>query len=131
MVFDTSRDLLDMVLNFSRFFVHESCGFCTPCRVGGALLLDLVEKVSTGHASDYDLAEMRTIGSLMKTSSHCGLGATAPNPVLDTLDKCTEIYSRRLTGSGFEPAFDLDAALSDARRITGREDETAHIGMES
>ena len=131
MVFDTSRDLLDMVLNFSRFFVHESCGFCTPCRVGGALLLDLVEKVSTGHASDYDLAEMRTIGSLMKTSSHCGLGATAPNPVLDTLDKCTEIYSRRLTGSGFEPAFDLDAALSDARRITGREDEAAHIGMES
>ena len=131
MVFDSSRDLLDMVLNFCRFFVHESCGFCTPCRVGGSLLLDLVEKVNAGHASDYDLAEMRTIGSLMKTSSHCGLGATAPNPVLDTLDKCSEIYSRRLTGKGFEPAFDLDAALSDARRITGREDETAHIGVES
>ena len=131
MVFDSSRDLLDMVLNFSRFFVHESCGFCTPCRVGGSLLLDLVEKVHAGHASDYDLAEMRHIGNLMQTSSHCGLGTTAPNPVLDTLDKCTEIYSRRLTGKGFEPAFDLDAALSEARRIAGRDDETAHIGVES
>ena len=131
MVFDSSRDLLDMVLNFSRFFVHESCGFCTPCRVGGALLRDLVEKVHAGHASDYDLAEMRSIGQLMKTSSHCGLGATAPNPVLDTLDKCTEIYSRRLTGNGFEPAFDLDSALSEARRITGRDDGAAHIGMKS
>jgi [NiFe] hydrogenase diaphorase moiety large subunit len=131
MVFDASRDLLDMVLNFSRFFVHESCGFCTPCRVGGALLRDLVEKVHAGHASDYDLEEMRGIGSLMRTSSHCGLGTTAPNPVLDTLDKCPEIYRRRLTGKGFEPAFDLDAALSDARRIAGRDDETTHIGVES
>ena len=131
MVFDKSRDLLDMVLNFSRFFVHESCGFCTPCRVGGALLRDLVEKVHAGHASDYDLEEMRSIASLIRTSSHCGLGTTAPNPVLDTLDKFPEIYRRRLTGNGFEPAFDLDAALSDARRIAGRDDETAHAGVES
>jgi len=131
MVFDKSRDLLDMVLNFSRFFVHESCGFCTPCRVGGVLLRDLVEKVHAGHASDYDLEEMRSIGSLIRTSSHCGLGTTAPNPVLDTLDKFPEIYRRRLTGNGFEPAFDLDAALSDARRIAGRDDETAHAGVES
>ncbi len=131
MVFDTSRDMLDMVLNFSRFFVHESCGFCTPCRVGGALLRDLVEKVHAGHASDYDLEEMRSIGSLMQTSSHCGLGATAPNPVLDTLDRFPQIYRRRLTGKGFEPAFDLDAALTDARRIAGREDDTAPVGVQS
>jgi len=131
MVFGPSRDLLDMVVNFSRFFVHESCGFCTPCRVGGALLRDLVEKVHAGHASEHDLGEMQGIAQLMKTSSHCGLGATAPNPVLDTLEKFPEIYRGRLTGRGFEPAFDLDAALSESRRITGRDGPTAHIGTES
>lgn len=127
MVFDSRRDLLDMVHNFAEFFVHESCGFCTPCRVGGALLRDLVDKVRAGHGSHYDTEEMRGIGNLMKTSSQCGLGVTAPNPVLDTLSKFPQIYERRLSQKNYEPAFDLDAALQEARDITGREDAGAHI----
>ncbi len=58
MVFNQDRDLLEMVQNFSRFFCHESCGFCTPCRVGGVLMKDLVNKVMVGHATVYDLNEM-------------------------------------------------------------------------
>lgn len=127
MVFKQSRDLLDMVQNFAHFFVHESCGFCTPCRVGGALLKDLVDKVHAGHAGQYDLGEMLNIGMLMRDSSHCGLGTTAPNPVLDTLSKFPHIYEQRLKQSGYEPAFDLDAALQEAREITGRDDASAHI----
>ncbi|MGB5582549.1 MAG: NAD(P)H-dependent oxidoreductase subunit E [Gammaproteobacteria bacterium] len=131
MVFDQQRDLLDMVRNFAHFFVHESCGFCTPCRVGSSLMKDLVDKVYAGHAGQYDLDEMHDIGALMRASSHCGLGTTAPNPMLDTLNKFPQIYSKRLKHSSYEPAFDLDAALQDARDITGRDDAGAHIGTES
>jgi len=131
MVFSHERDLLDMVQNFARFFVHESCGFCTPCRVGGALLKDLVDKVHAGQAGQYDTGELRNIGTLMKSTSHCGLGTTAPNPVLDTLDKFPHIYARRLVHGGYEPAFDLDAALQEARGITGRDDAGAHLRTES
>ena len=131
MVFNQQRDLLDMVQNFTHFFVHESCGFCTPCRVGSVLMKDLVDKVHAGHAGRYDLDEMQKIGQLMRSSSHCGLGTTAPNPVLDTLSKFPHIYEKRLKQSSYEPAFDLDAALQESRDITGRDDAGAHIGAES
>ena len=131
MIFDQHRHMLDMVQNFAHFFVHESCGFCTPCRVGSSLMRDLVDKVHSGHAGEYDLGEMRNIGALMRGSSHCGLGTTAANPVLDTLDKFPHIYEQRLKHTGYEPAFDLDAALQDARDITGRDDDGAHIRTES
>lgn len=131
MVFNQQRNLVDMVQNFAHFFAHESCGFCTPCRVGGVLLKDLVDKVQSGHAGQYDLGEMKNIGMLMRTTSHCGLGATAPNPVLDTLNKFPHIYQARLKHSGYQPAFDLDAALQEARDITGRNDAGAHIRTRS
>ena len=127
MVFDRSRDLLEMVRNFAAFFAHESCGFCTPCRVGGALLRDLVEKVTAGRGSAHDLAEMRHIGEVMRRASHCGLGHTAPNPVLQTLAKFPQLYQPRLAHQDYTPAFDLDAALAEARRLTGRDDAAAHL----
>ncbi len=131
MIFNKQRNLLDMVQNFSHFFAHESCGFCTPCRVGCSLLKDLLDKVHTGHASQYDLDEIRKIAELMQTSSHCGLGTSAPTSVLDTLNKFPHIYQTQLKHSSFEPAFDLDAALQDARDISGRDDAGAHIATES
>ena len=130
MIFNQKRDLLDMVQNFARFFAHESCGFCTPCRIGGTLLKDLVNKVIVGHATSYDIAEMKNIGLVMQKTAHCGLGSTAPNPVLDTLNKFPGIYSKRLLNRSYEPAFDLDAALEVSRHITGRDDEAAHIRYE-
>ena len=130
MVFNQQRDLLDMVQNFAHFFCHESCGFCTPCRVGGSLMKNLVDKVIVGHATRGDLIEMENIGLVMQQSSHCGLGVTAPKPVLDTLEKFPEIYTKRLANRGFEPAFDLDAALEESRQITGRDDSEAHIEYE-
>jgi len=131
MVFNQQRDLLDMVRNFAHFFVHESCGFCTPCRVGSSLMKDLVDKIHGGHGGQYDLDEIQKIGMLMRTTSHCGLGTTAANPMLDTLGKFPQIYEQRLKHSSYEPAFDLDAALQDARDISGRDDAGAHIGTES
>ena len=130
MVFNQQRELLAMVKNFSDFFRHESCGFCTPCRVGGALINDLVNKVMVGHATQLDLEEMKNIGSLMQQASHCGLGATAPNAVLQTLEKFPDIYTARLANRSFEPAFDIDAALAPSRKITRRDDPGAHIAYE-
>ncbi len=131
MVFDHSRDMLDMVRNFAHFFVHESCGFCTPCRVGGGLLRDLVEKVAAGNASAYDLNEMRHIGKVMRAASYCGLGQTAPNHVINTLDKFPDVYTRHLRSADYTPSFNLDASLSEARAITGRDDAHAHLEEEA
>jgi [NiFe] hydrogenase diaphorase moiety large subunit len=127
MIFGRDRDLLDVVRNFAGFFVHESCGFCTPCRVGTSLLRDLVEKVAAGHGSSFDLHEMRDIARVMHETSHCGLGSTAPNPVLSTLDKFPEIWAARLKSERFEPSFDLDGALAESRALTGRNDAHAHL----
>ncbi|MDS4068936.1 MAG: NAD(P)H-dependent oxidoreductase subunit E [Candidatus Competibacter sp.] len=127
MVFDQSRDILDGIRNFTQFFVHESCGFCTPCRVGTSLMRDLVTKVHTGHGTRYDLEEMSKLGRIMQVGCHCGLGQTAPNPVLDSLEQFPEAWERRLRSTAFEPAFDLNAALEDARRLTGRDDPDAYL----
>jgi [NiFe] hydrogenase diaphorase moiety large subunit len=129
MVFNNQRDLLKMVLNFTRFFCHESCGFCTPCRVGGRLMNDIVEKVMVGYATSHDIAEMKKIGQVLKRSSHCGLGSTAPNAVLDTLKKFPGTYSRRLVNKSHEPSFNLDKALEVSRHLTGRDDEEAHLRL--
>jgi [NiFe] hydrogenase diaphorase moiety large subunit len=129
MIFNQQRDLLKMVLNFARFFAHESCGFCTPCRVGGRLMNDLVEKVMVGYATRYDLKEMERIGMVMKTTAHCGLGSTAPNPILDTLAKFPGIYSKRLHNTSHTPAFDMRKALDTSRLLTGREDEGAYLEL--
>ena len=91
---------------------------------------DLVDKVVVGHATGLDLEEMKNIGQVMQQSSHCGLGITAANPILDTLNKFPAIYINRLANRGFEPAFDLDAAMEESRKITGRDDSKAHIQYE-
>ena len=126
MVFAKHRDILDGMRNFAHFFAHESCGFCTPCRVGTSLMRDLVDKVHTGRGTRTDLEEMRRLGRIMKAGSHCGLGQTAPNSVLYSLDQFPEAWERRLRSTAFEPAFDLDAALGEARRLSGRDDPEAH-----
>ncbi len=129
MIFNQKRDLLKMVLNFTRFFCHESCGFCTPCRIGGRLMNDLVEKVMVGYATSYDISELKKIGLVMKKTAHCGLGSTAPNPVLDTLKKFPGTYSKRLINTSYEPAFNLESALEVSRHLTGRDDERAHLEL--
>jgi len=127
MVFNQGRELLKAIDNFTRFFRHESCGFCTPCRVGTSLLVKQLEKVMVGHATIRDLDELGTLGNLMRQTSHCGLGHTAANPVLDGLQKFPGIFQSRLRSTSFEPAFDLDASLEEARTLTGRSDSGAHL----
>ncbi len=126
MIFNESRDLLEVVRNFADFFAHESCGFCTPCRVGTTLIQQNLTKIGDGRGSRWDLETLRRIGALMRNTSQCGLGATAPSAMFDLLDHF-EVVDKRLHSDEFEPAFDLDAALQEARQATGRDDPGAHL----
>lgn len=131
MVFDCTRDMFEVARNFAHFFAHESCGFCTPCRVGTQVVARLMDKLAASRGSQYDINELFKMHRLMQDASHCGLGNTACNPVFDTLNKFKPAYERRLKSLDFEPAFDLDAALSQARQMTGRDDAGAHLPTEN
>ncbi|QTN23978.1 NAD(P)H-dependent oxidoreductase subunit E [Rhizobacter sp. AJA081-3] len=127
MVFDRSRDMFEVARNFAHFFAHESCGFCTPCRVGTALVVKRMDKLAQGHGSRHDVDVLYELDKLMHGATHCGLGATACNPLRDTIAKFRPAYERHLKSLYFEPAFDLDAELSVARQITGRDDPASHL----
>jgi [NiFe] hydrogenase diaphorase moiety large subunit len=129
MVFDESRDMFEVARNFVQFFAHESCGFCTPCRVGTTLLRKLMDKLAAGLGSPQDLAQITDLNALLQAASHCGLGHTACNPVLDTVKRFRPAYEQRLLTPDFVPAFDLDGALARARAMTGRDDPGAHFGV--
>jgi [NiFe] hydrogenase diaphorase moiety large subunit len=130
MVFDDSRDMFEVARNFVHFFAHESCGFCTPCRVGTSMLKQTMDKIAAGHGTHYDLAEVEHLDHVLQDSSHCGLGRTACNPVLHTLKHFRPSYETRLKSLAFEPGFDLDGALARARQMTGRDDAGAHLKTE-
>ncbi len=130
MVFDDSRDMFEVARNFVHFFAHESCGFCTPCRVGTSILKDTMDKIAAGHGTRFDLGEIEHLDDVLQTTSHCGLGRSACNPVLHTLKHFRPAYEGRLKSLDFEPAFDLDGALARARQMTGRDDAGAHLTAE-
>jgi [NiFe] hydrogenase diaphorase moiety large subunit len=127
MVFDETRDMFEVARSFAHFFAHESCGFCTPCRVGTELIVRRMDKLADGHGSLIDESELRELDALLHGATHCGLGATAANPLRDTLLRFKPAYERRLQQPSFVPGFDLDAELAPARRATGRDDALAHL----
>jgi [NiFe] hydrogenase diaphorase moiety large subunit len=131
MVFDGTRDLLRVIENFARFFAHESCGFCTPCRVGTTLNAQVMGRIAAGRGSRRDIAELQQVSRLLRSASHCGLGTTAANPVLDGLSKFRPSFERRLRSLEVLPTFDLDEALAPAREITARDDDDAHLSDEA
>lgn len=126
MVFDTRRDPFEIVRGFQQFFAHESCGFCTPCRVGTALIVRRLDKLAAGQGSTWDAASLRDLDDLLHGTTHCGLGATAANPLRDALRRFPQAFERRAAGTAFRPAFSLDDALAGARAATGRDDPAAH-----
>lgn len=127
MVFGPQRDLFEVARNFARFFAHESCGFCTPCRVGTALVVKRLDKLAAGWGSAEDLAVLQELDALLHATTHCGLGASACNPLRDTLHKFRPAYAPHLQAPHFTPGFDLDAELSQARQMSGRTDPHAHL----
>jgi [NiFe] hydrogenase diaphorase moiety large subunit len=127
MVFGPGRDVLEIALQFADFFVAESCGWCTPCRVGTTLLKQGMEKIVAGRATLADIAEMESLGNTVMRMSRCGLGQTAPNPILATMRNFPELYEARLAAAPFTSRVTLHDALREAVAVQGRESATEEI----
>ncbi|MCF0141942.1 MAG: 4Fe-4S binding protein, partial [Parasporobacterium sp.] len=84
-VMDEDNCMVDIAKFFLDFTVDESCGKCTPCRIGTRRLLEILNKITAGEATMKDLEHMEELIAYIKDNALCGLGQTAPNPVMSTL----------------------------------------------
>ena len=91
-VMDEDDCMVDIAKFFLEFTVDESCGKCTPCRIGTKRLLEILEKITEGKATMDDLDQLERLAELIKNNSLCALGQTAPNPVLSTLKHFRDEY---------------------------------------
>ena len=91
-VMDEDDCMVDIAKFFLKFTVDESCGKCTPCRVGTRRLLEILEKITSGKGTMEDLDRMEALCHYIKENSLCGLGQTAPNPVLSTYARFKDEY---------------------------------------
>ena len=91
-VMDEDNCMVDIAKFFLEFTQEESCGKCTPCRIGTKRLLEYLEKITKGKATMKDLEDMEKLCHYIKENSLCGLGQTAPNPVLSTLKYFKDEY---------------------------------------
>jgi [NiFe] hydrogenase diaphorase moiety large subunit len=117
MVFGPQRNLMEVLQNFAAFFHHESCGYCTPCRNGTRLLVDMIDRFRAGRARWPDIDRLRHLLDLMKKSSFCGLGCSVPTAFLDALDHKPALFERLIESDDSNPAFDLDGALTESRAL--------------
>ena len=91
-VMDEDSCMVDIAKFFLEFTVDESCGKCTPCRIGTKRMLEILEKITSGKAELEDIDKLEKLCHYIKNNSLCGLGQTAPNPVLSTLRYFREEY---------------------------------------
>lgn len=121
-VFSSERNILEVVEYYMSFFVHESCGYCTPCRVGNVFLQRAVAKFRAGLANPSDIAYLRDLSATIIETSRCGLGMTSPNPILSTLDNFPLVYAAMVKPpkDRLRATFDIQSAISDARALAKR-----------
>jgi NADH:ubiquinone oxidoreductase subunit F (NADH-binding) len=93
-------DDTDCMVNIAKFFLEftqrESCGKCTPCRVGTKRLLEILDRITDGRGKSGDIELLQTLGQDIKDSSLCGLGQTAPNPILSTIKYFRDEYEAHI-----------------------------------
>jgi [NiFe] hydrogenase diaphorase moiety large subunit len=92
MVFSRSREILDILRNYTSFFKHESCGLCTPCRAGNFIIEKKLELFAAKLARQNDVEEVCSWGEIMKLTCRCGLGRTAPNAILSAQTRFPEYF---------------------------------------
>ncbi|MBU0580689.1 MAG: NADH-quinone oxidoreductase subunit NuoF [Candidatus Margulisbacteria bacterium] len=95
-VMDENDCMIDVTKFYLQFSVDESCGKCAPCRIGGYQLLSILEKISKGQGSEFDIYNLKRIAKAMQKASLCGLGQTASNPVLSTLNYFKKEYKEHI-----------------------------------
>lgn len=91
-VMDEDNCMVDIAKFYLEFTVEESCGKCTPCRVGNKRLLEILTKITNGQGTEQDLENLKELAQTIKDTSLCGLGQTAPNPILSTMNYFWDEY---------------------------------------
>ncbi len=121
-IFNNSRDLLkDVVLNFTDFFIEESCGSCSVCRAMPVLLRQILLKVINGKGVKQDIEDMKEWTAIMPVN-RCGLGQTAGNPIATSIKNFGSLYEQKLQKEvEYDTGFDITQAIQDAAEATGRE----------
>jgi [NiFe] hydrogenase diaphorase moiety large subunit len=122
MVFSAQRNILDIVNYFMHFFIEESCGYCTPCRVGNVFLKKGLDKIMQGQGEIKDLESLKSLGNTIIQTSRCGLGHTSPMPILSTIENFPLVYAALLKDhkDGRQAGFDIQGALDESRIIAKR-----------
>ncbi|MDD3268754.1 MAG: NADH-quinone oxidoreductase subunit NuoF [Syntrophomonadaceae bacterium] len=96
LVLDETRDIVDIVTRISKFFEHESCGKCNPCREGTFRCREIMEKINAGRATEADINNILLLARVMKKAALCGLGQAAPIPITSTIEHFGHEYRRKL-----------------------------------
>ncbi len=96
-VMDEDDCMVSVAKYYLDFTVEESCGKCAPCRIGNKRLYEMLDKITKGNGTDEDLDLLKNLSNVIKDTSLCGLGQTAPNPVLSTMDNFWEEYIEHVT----------------------------------
>ncbi len=120
-IINNRRDILkEIVLNFTEFFIEESCGSCTPCRTLPVLLKQKLEKIIAGQGVMQDIMDIERWSVIMR-ANRCGLGHTALNPILSTLKNFRHLYLSKIQREvEFDTGFRLDAATQEGKLVTNR-----------
>ena len=127
-VIGKQRNLLkDIVVNFMDFFIEESCSSCAPCRSLTVILRNKLQKILDGYGSQTDIKELYDWTKYMKASNRCGLGQTAANPILSTIENFRQLYDDLVVAEeGFVSTFNLEEAVADSCAYVGRVPKYEH-----
>lgn len=93
---DEDTCMVDMARYFMDFVQEESCGKCIPCRLGTKRMLEILERITQGNGKEGDVEILIELGNSIKESAICGLGQTAPNPVLSTIKHFRHEYDEHI-----------------------------------
>ncbi|MFO7614040.1 MAG: NAD(P)H-dependent oxidoreductase subunit E, partial [Bacteroidales bacterium] len=127
-VIGKQRNLLkDIVVNFMDFFIEESCSSCAPCRSLTVILRNKLQKILDGYGSQTDIKELYDWTKYMKASNRCGLGQTAANPILSTIENFRQLYDDLVVAEEeFVSTFNLEEAVADSCAYVGRVPKYEH-----
>ena len=120
-IIGNNRDMLsDVVLNSMEFFIEESCGICSTCRIVPVLLRNKLKKILNGRGVIQDINDMVEWGKILQ-ASRCGLGQTAANPILSSIKNFRNLYEARVQkNKDFDCGFDINHAIKEACEVTNR-----------
>ncbi len=116
------RDLLnDFVLNFMNFFIEESCGSCGPCRSLTVIIRNKLQKILDGNGTRNDIDELYTWAKVGKPANRCGLGQTAANPIITTIENFRGLYEDLVkTDQGYLSSFNMEDAVAESCEAVDR-----------